>query len=139
MEKIVKKVTVPKYIQVQSDDYKEVIIYKTSDDKEFASSKEAQNHEDELLYEKLPHVSYNIVSTGYSWHKANTQEELDALIRHTSSRFVSRNTEELKLGEWFTIVYDYNDNSYDTATYVPLNELAADIKELMELLNEKER
>lgn len=142
MEKIIKKILVPKYIQVQSDEFKEEVIYKTFDGKEFISYDDAFEHEDELKYgDEIPYYDNgDIVSTGDTWYKARDKDELEYLIRRLSknkyNKYSPRGEKKINPGEWFSVVYDYDPNGPDTVTFVPLNELKEDVRDLLKNLHE---
>jgi hypothetical protein len=139
MEKITKRVMIPKYVQVQSEEFEEVEIYKTSDGLEFISFSDALEHESILKYgeEIICVATGGLISTGYSWYKARDQEELEYLIRRLSGRYIAENAEYIKAGEWFSIVYEQDSNGPDTATFVPLRSLKEDYEQLLKDLSEQ--
>jgi hypothetical protein len=131
MEKIVKKVMIPKYVEVQSDDFKEVITYKTVDGKEFTSYLNAQQHEDELTYRSLEKAEFEFQEVGDYWYKVKSQEELDALIRHLSRSGSLYKANDIKIGEWFSTHWDIDGEYCDI---VPLSEFKKNVEELYKFL-----
>ena len=135
MEKIVKKVMIPKLIEVQSEDFKEVVTYKTIDGQEFPSFDGAQKHEDRIIYDSVQYVETNLDDIGYYWYKAKTQEELDACTRHITNRAHAHGVRYIKVGEWFNILW--NDDGED-CTLITLTEFKKNVDELYKFLESDE-
>ena len=125
---------VPKFIEVQSDDFKEVITYKTVDDKEFNSYFNAQQHEDELTYRAVEEAEFEFQAIGDYWYKVKSQEELDAFIRHLSRNGSLYKANDIKIGEWFTTHWDVDGEYCDI---VLLSEFKKNVEELYGFLEVK--
>ncbi len=137
METIIKKMPVLRYVPKEEN----VTIYKTADGTEFLSLDDALWHEIELKYEEDTPIVDNgdTISIGYTWYKARDRKELEYLIIRLSRKYTTRNVKSLKVGEWFSVVYDIDSDGPDTVSFVPLSEVKEDIKRLIKSLNDKDK
>jgi hypothetical protein len=140
IETIKTKKFIPKYIEVQSDEFKEVETYKTSDGEEFSELREATAHEAKLKFSKMKKTSFWFPMVNDVWYKAKDEDELEFLINYLSKNYGGRRYGEsrLKVGEWFTHVTRDRDGQGIVADhFLPLSKLKQDYADLLKLL-EKE-
>jgi|WetSurSiteA1Bulk_404760.scaffolds.fasta_scaffold00380_3 hypothetical protein len=138
METIRTKKMIPKYVEVQSDDFEMVEVYKTSDGETFTELRDATKHESEFKFSKVEKTSYWFPMVSDIWYKAKDKDELEFLIEHLSENYGGRRYGEsrLKVGEWFTHVTRDRDGQGPADHFLPLSKLKQDFSELLKLLEE---
>lgn len=138
MEKIVKKMMIPKYIEVQSDEFKDVVVYKTIDGLEFKKEAEAILHESKLIYTDIPVIDFDIfpISEG-RWYKPTDQKEVDSLIVifKNNAKISEEHIKKIHVGEWINAYYDYGgDSCPDRYVIFTKDEFLRRVDELLERL-----
>ena len=110
--------------------------YEAYDGTVFSRLEDAQAHETKLIFLEIERREIEIDSYYLSdvWYKAKNQEQLDRLIKVYSAEYILFNEEELRVGEWFSVFYDYDPNGPDTVEFITLNNLQNNIRSLMEQL-----
>jgi hypothetical protein len=138
MKKIVKKIMVPKYIEVQSDEFENVTTYETFDGKMFDSKDDAEHHETKLKFSKLREESlqYDFPDVSGSWYKANTEADLQFLKDYFVSPYdISHGMDTIKVGEWFCVSVDYGGDCKDSITFITKSNFKALVKDLLDHLS----
>ncbi len=140
MKTITTKRMIPKFIEVQSDDFEIVEEYQAEDGKVFSDLGEAVKHESQTKFNIIEKTSFWFPTIDDTWYKARDQKELDFLVNRLSVNYGGRRygVTKLKPGEWFTHVAKDRDGVGTTADhFVPLSKLKECYAELLKLL-EKE-
>lgn len=139
MKEIITRKMKPKYIEIQSDEFEEIITYQTSDGKDFTELRDAKNHEAELKFDKAEKEFFWFPMIGDTWYKAKDEEELEFLKNYVAKTYGRRYGEtKLKPGEWFTVVHrDRDGNGIFSDHFVSLNKFKESYLELLKLLEEK--
>lgn len=128
----------PKFVEVQSDEFEEVEIYITDDEKQFMDLREAKVYESETKLSKVEKTKFWFPLIGDNWYKAKDKEELDFLIERLSCNFGGRRygVDRLQVGEWFTVVSKDREGAGPADHFVPLHKLKEDYTKLLEKLEQ---
>lgn len=126
----------PKFVEVQSEEFEEVEIYITDDEKRFTDLREAKVYESETKFNRVEKTKFWFPTIGDNWYKAKDKDELDFLIEHLSCNYGGRRygVDRLQVGEWFTIVCNDRDSAGPADHFVPLHKLKEDYAKLLEKL-----
>ena len=146
MEITKEKKKVPKYIEVESDEYEIITIYKTSDGKIFKdinpytkdARQLAEQHEDKLTFDKIETMMFELEEFGVAWYKANSQEELDAVKRHLLTWGNLLEKGKIEPGKWFTYYCDYGANFISRSVSLKsLDTVITNLGKFLELFGKK--
>lgn len=134
---------IPKFIEVQSDDFEEVITYETEDgiifDKD--SLQQAKTHEHNLKMAKIDkRIFEDFIPVDDCWYKAKNQEEMDFIKEwYSDSKGVSiSGKNKIRIGEWFCVHSLYAYDSTDVYTFVTLKEFKSNFEDFLNIFEEKE-
>jgi hypothetical protein len=129
---------IPKYVEVQSDDFEEIITYETEDGKIFDkdSLQEAKIHEHNLKMAKIEkRIFEDFIPVDDCWYKVKNQEEMDFIKEwYSDSKGVSISGQnKIKIGEWFCVHNLYAYDSTDVYTFVTLKEFKSNFEDFLNI------
>lgn len=128
---------IPKFIEVQSDDFKEVVVYETIDGKTFDSEIQALHHEDRIKIGKIKKI-YRDFEIGDIWYNPSDDEQVDILKRRFSfSGDISEdNLNKIKTNQWINVHCNYGGDYPDEYTITTFDEFKKEIDALFALLSQ---
>lgn len=141
VKKHVKKIMVPKIIEVQSNDFILKTSFETRDGKMFDDESTAERYEESLDFSKiekidLSNLGISFYDIGDFWYKPKDEKEADFLKQYFNyPNCYINGIEKIKAGEWFNFRYDDFGDSRPAVTIRSLVEFKEDIDRLFKVLS----
>ena len=129
---------IPKFVEVQSDEFETVTTYECEDGTSFDNKADAERYEARLKLGMAEHKEFDGFTEIYGkWYRAKNEDELNFLKnwladRNPKSGNVSGD-EKIKVGEWFTVHTRYNGDSRDEYIFVTLKDMKKEIQDFLDM------
>jgi len=128
---------IPKYIEIQSDEFEDVITYETSDGKIFSKKNEAELYEKKLKFAEIREnsIQYDLPDVFGSWYKVDVEDDLEFLKDYFTTPYdIVKGMDSVKVKEWFCVSVSYGGDSKDTITFITKSDFKASVDDLLNRL-----